>query len=188
MKDILRKKFLNIRKKYKNSRQESVQIARNLLLVPEVRKSKAILLYYPYKNEVDIRFFANYLFRRGDKFVFFPRVSGENLEIIKVNSLYELEKGFAGIKEPTGTPYSPEVLDVVIVPGVAFDFHGYRLGYGGGFYDRFLKDLSAFKIGVAYDFQLVHELPRSEHDVQMDLIITPSKIVKPKTEKGGEKS
>ncbi|MFR8600866.1 MAG: 5-formyltetrahydrofolate cyclo-ligase, partial [Clostridioides difficile] len=72
-------------------------------------------------------------------------------------------------------------LDVVIVPAVAYDIHCYRLGYGGGFYDRFLENLrkDAITIGIAFDFQIFDSIPKETHDAQLDYIVTETRIITP---------
>ena len=74
---------------------------------------------------------------------------------------------------------SPDLIDVVIVPGCAFDLHRNRMGYGAGYYDRFLKLISdnCLKVGVAFDFQVMDEIPCDELDIPMDIIITEDKII-----------
>jgi len=98
----------------------------------------------------------------------------KRLTFHRVYSLSDLVPGPFGILEPT--PMNEEVsvnsLDVIFIPGIAFDHKGFRLGYGGGFYDRVLRDTKAFKIGVCYSFQLVESLPVEPHDVPVDFIFT----------------
>ncbi len=189
MKDLIRAKLLSIRKRYKNRAEDSVQIVRKLLLLPELRKAKSVLLYYPHQNEVDLRFLINYLLKENKKFIFLPKVENNEIKVVRLSNLSQLKKGFAGIKEPDAkTEISPEIIDVAIIPAIAFDRYGYRLGYGKGFYDRFLSNKKIFKIGVAYDFQILDKIPHTKYDVPVDLIITPTRIIKPKIEKGGEKS
>jgi len=77
-----------------------------------------------------------------------------------------------------GKPISPNSLDVVVVPGVAFDPDGNRIGYGGGYYDRFLIQVPrAWRIGVCYDLQLIKEVPRADHDVPVDAVVTEAKTI-----------
>ncbi len=180
MKEVLRNKFLSIRKRYKGRTEDSIKITRRILLLPEFRKSKSVLLYYPYKNEVDVRFLIKHLLKENKKFIFLPKVSNNRIIPVKVDFPVVLKRGFAGIKEPDGIEFPERVIDLVIVPGVAFDYQGYRLGYGGGFYDRFLSNSKAYKVGVAYDFQIVDRLPHGEHDVPVDVIVTPTQTIKPK--------
>lgn len=92
----------------------------------------------------------------------------------RVKSLAELKVGAFGILEPSSE--APEIsvkdLDLILVPGVAFDSTKGRLGYGGGFYDRVLRETKALKVGVAFSFQVVPELPLEPFDVRMDLLLT----------------
>ena len=108
-----------------------------------------------------------------------------------------LEKGPFGILQPIHNRgnkpglelhYKPglrnsfeENIDLAIIPGVAFDKHGVRLGYGKGVFDKLLADSKAFKIGLAYDFQIVDELPREKHDLVMDFVVTESRVIRPTT-------
>jgi len=108
------------------------------------------------------------------KNIFLPRVNGETLDIIK----YEpgvLKKGSFNIMEPTGdNTVNPDILDLIIVPGVAFDRKGNRLGRGKGFYDRLLASTKAKTIAVCFDCQLVDEIPTEPHDKPVHFIMTKS--------------
>lgn len=77
-----------------------------------------------------------------------------------------------GIPEPIGAIIPKETIDMVIVPGLAFDAKNNRLGYGKGFYDRFLKDMNAYKAGVGFTFQRLHNLPVDEYDISLDCVVT----------------
>lgn len=94
----------------------------------------------------------------------------------------ETEPGHYGILEPKKGMVKkilPCDIDMVIVPGIAFDVKGYRIGYGGGYYDRFLKNAreNCVKVGFAYKFQVLDEIPREDHDIPLDLIITQERII-----------
>ncbi|RMD47596.1 MAG: 5-formyltetrahydrofolate cyclo-ligase [Aquificota bacterium] len=179
MKKTLRNEFINKRLTYKLSEKESNIIVKKLINLPEIKKAKYILLYYPHKNEVNILPLFQIL--KG-KILLLPRTDSKDIFPVMVNSLENLKKGKFGILEPEGNPVQIEKIDVVIVPAIAFDKKGHRLGYGKGYYDRFLKNFKGTKIGVAYDFQVVEEIPKEEHDIPVDLIITPSQIIKVKEE------
>ena len=107
-----------------------------------------------------------------NKNVYLPRVSGDDIEVIK----YEpgsLKKGSFNILEPTGTPLSDlSILDLIIVPGVAFDRKGNRCGRGKGYYDRFLSQTRATTIAVCFHCQLVESLPTEPHDIPAQYIVT----------------
>ena len=97
----------------------------------------------------------------------------------EIKDFSDLEIGTFGVLEPKEEcirPVMPEKLDIVIVPGLAFDLQGNRIGYGGGFYDGFLKGLSAPKIALAYEWQIVNCVPSDEHDVKVDKIVTEDRI------------
>ena len=87
-----------------------------------------------------------------------------------------MRKGKFGILEPT-SKVSLVDPDLVVVPGLAFDLHLHRLGYGKGYYDRFLKSTSSYKIGICFDFQIVEKIPNESHDQKMDEVISEKRIL-----------
>ena len=114
---------------------------------------------------------------QGRKRFYLPRVNGVNLEVLPYEES-RLELGSFHIEEPTGNDVTnPEEIELVVVPAVAYDKKGKRLGRGKGFYDRFLQHTKATKVGVGYEFQLFEELPSEEHDVPMDIIITQNSTI-----------
>ena len=110
------------------------------------------------------------------KNIFLPRVCGDDLEILPfAPGDGGIRDGAYGIKEPQGeNPVPPAEIDLIIVPAMAFDPCGNRLGRGKGFYDRLLRQTHATCIGVAFDFQLLDALPTDSHDIKMDYIFTPN--------------
>ena len=133
-----------------------------------------ILMYHSLPDELStVRFLRKW---RDRKRFFLPRVNGVNLDILPYDES-RLEHGAFHIEEPTGTnTVSPDEIEMVVVPGVAYDRSGNRLGRGRGFYDRLLASTRATKVGVGYEFQLVDSIPAEPHDVKMDLVITQSSI------------
>ena len=106
------------------------------------------------------------------KNVYLPRVSGDDIEVIKYEP-ESLKKGSFDILEPTGEPLTDlSILDLIIVPGVAFDRNGNRCGRGKGFYDRFLSQTTATTIAVCFHCQLVESLPTEPHDIPAQYIVT----------------
>lgn len=129
-----------------------------------------IMMYHSLPDELDTHDFLNKW--HGKKRFYLPRVNGVDLEVLPYEET-RLELGSFHIEEPTGNDVTdPMEIELVVVPAVAYDRKGRRLGRGKGFYDRFLQHTKATKIGVGYDFQLVDELPAEPHDVPMDMIIT----------------
>ena len=108
----------------------------------------------------------------GKKRFYLPRINGVDLEVLPYEES-RLELGTFHIEEPTGNDVTdPSEIELVVVPAVAYDRNGRRLGRGKGFYDRFLKQTKATKVGVGYEFQLVDQLPSEPHDIPMDIVIT----------------
>lgn len=129
-----------------------------------------VLMYHSLPDELETHRFLN-KWKDRKKF-FLPRVNGVNLELLPYDES-RLEIGSFHIEEPTGNNLHPvEEIEMIVVPGVAFDRKGVRLGRGRGFYDRLLQNAKAIKVGIGYEFQLVDDLPSEPHDVPMDMVIT----------------
>ncbi|GIW48315.1 MAG: 5-formyltetrahydrofolate cyclo-ligase [Deltaproteobacteria bacterium] len=143
------------------------------------KEAKRIALYHPIKNEVETRGIFKKARSQG-KEIYFPLVRDSGLEFHKVNSLCELRPGKFGILEPsTNSSKLPiERLDVLVVPGVVFDYQGRRIGYGGGYYDRILgRILKERRIGLAYGFQVLDSIPEGISDHRVGMVITESGII-----------
>ncbi len=149
--------------------------------------SQTLMCYMDFRNEVMTGAFIRHCFGMGKK-VSVPKVvkglSGQR-EMIAVeikDTAESFQTGSFGILEPVegaGRRVTPGEIDLIIVPGVAYDYKRHRMGYGAGFYDRFLKDVKAdcVKIGVGFDIQIRAALPAEAHDIPMDLVITESRII-----------
>lgn len=160
---------------------DSAAIFRHVIHHDAVRSASCIHLYYPINNEVDTIEFIEYAWSR-DIAVLMPRTDFENHCIVNyhVTSFAQLEETTFGMMEPrTDCEKAEAEPDVIIVPGVCFDLQGNRMGYGGGFYDRFLQQTSAYKIAPAYEFQVLSHIPTEAHDIKMDCIITVQGVVFP---------
>jgi 5-formyltetrahydrofolate cyclo-ligase len=152
---------------------QSRQIAERLLSHPRVLASNIIMAYHSLPDEVNTRKLLDHLLSSG-KIVLLPQVTGTSTMCLRrYAGPWSVEEGAYGILEPVGTLFTDyEKVEVVIVPGMAFDRAGYRLGRGKGYYDRFLPLLpNAYKIGVCYDFQLRERVPHEEYDVVMDEVM-----------------
>lgn len=138
-------------------------------------KAQHILFYHSLPDELPT---IEFLDKWSDiKQIYLPRVNGDNLDILAYNK-DKLESGAFDIEEPSGDEIvESSIIDIIIVPAVAFDANCNRLGRGKGFYDRLLKNSTALKIGVGYDFQLIVEIPVEPHDVAMDIVITPNNLI-----------
>ncbi len=141
--------------------------------IPEFRSAKTVLIYYPTHNEVDVLpLIKRY---KKDKTFLFPVVRRKTMTACPYEGNDKMHRGKFNIPEPTTHPYTGHI-DMVLVPGVAFDKSGNRLGRGGGYYDRFIACLgrNTTLVGVGYDFQLVDKVPASRRDKKMQYIITPT--------------
>jgi 5-formyltetrahydrofolate cyclo-ligase len=153
--------------------QASTAIVARLLRLPEVRDATTILLYAAQPTEVDLAPLVRPLRERAVR-TLFPRVDGDDLALVATADLRTLQLGYRGIREPVGPRIGPEVVDVALVPGVAFDPLGGRLGQGGGHYDRLLARFPdrCVRIGVCFACQMVPRVPRAPHDEAVDLVVT----------------
>ncbi|MDD2799719.1 MAG: 5-formyltetrahydrofolate cyclo-ligase [Bacteroidales bacterium] len=112
------------------------------------------------------------------KTVYLPTVVGDQLKIKKYSGKESLTKGSFDVWEPVGEIISNlDTIDLVIIPGVAFDRNKRRIGYGKGFYDKFLPQLKAKKVGICFDFQLFEQIPTNDFDQLVDLLFTEQQIV-----------
>lgn len=142
------------------------------------QSSGSILFFWPIGTEPDLRPLCEEALHAG-KNIAFPKFVSElgRYGAFKVTDPQNgLISGQFGIREPTvGAPaIDLKVLDLVFVPGISFSFDGMRLGRGKGYYDRLLSQVSGFKCGVAFDWQISPEIPREAHDIRLDCVVTPS--------------
>ncbi len=149
-------------------------------------EAENLLIYHDFRTEVITGDFIRELIREGKKKVFLPKVNGPVMDFYEVKDPKDLEAGYKGIREPSGKDGSllyrgepEETKSVCIVPGSVFDRTCGRMGYGKGYYDRFLGEHPGlFRIGVAFEAQISDTLiPREEHDVIMDLVVTEKRII-----------
>lgn len=162
---------------------KSKEIFLNILKLKEFIESTQVLCFLNIKNEVDTSFIINY-YRKNNKKTAVPKVNGNEMEFYYFTNENDLISGYFNIPEPINLNESnkciPNNNDVIIVPGLAFDKYGGRIGYGGGFYDKYLsKNKNLIKIAVAYDFQVIEDkLEISEFDIKPDYVVTEKRILK----------
>jgi 5-formyltetrahydrofolate cyclo-ligase len=148
-----------------------------LLSLPEVAEAQVMAAYSALPDELDPAEAVRSLLVRGAR-VLLPRVRGDLLELVPVTAVDDLAPGFRGVLEPTGVAADVSDLDVIVVPGVAFDRAGRRLGRGGGHYDRLLARVpeATVRIGLCFSSQVVEELPEEAHDQRVDVVVTEAGI------------
>ncbi len=182
MKNNIKIKKDELRKYIKEKLMEFKGEDQSLLLCNKLKQTvlwknaRHIMLFYPLKWEINVLT----LFQRNtEKTFYFPKVFNKNLKIYKVENLDNFTRSKFGIYEPNeklGGEKSPEVLDLIIVPGIAFTNDGKRLGQGGGYYDRFLDKISKLEknintISLAFSSQILEEIPMGEYDKKVDDVI-----------------
>ncbi|MDO5716958.1 MAG: 5-formyltetrahydrofolate cyclo-ligase [Tissierellia bacterium] len=180
----LRKKILHMRDHMDHDAryQNDEKILLQLLNMKEYRDAQTLMIFVSYKSEVDTHCLITESLRRGKR-ILIPIVNNydNTLLLSQIQNMGELEKGSYGILEPKPEYVrirEPKCVDFCLVPGAVFDKNGYRIGYGGGYYDKLLPLFrpDTLKIGVAYDFQKVDTVPTEPHDQKLDALITEKEV------------
>ncbi|HIK01520.1 TPA: 5-formyltetrahydrofolate cyclo-ligase [archaeon] len=181
----------NLRKKHLLKRSEipipsvlkkSEVIGEKLLQLQEISESSKIMLYSSLESEVDTAVIIRFCLKSG-KEVYLPRtdIKTRKMEAVRIKKFPdEVESASFGILEPKKELPACESIreiDLVIVPGVAFDESGNRLGYGFGFYDRFLAEIRAPKIGLSFESHILDIVPTESHDIKVDKIVTELRVI-----------
>ena len=161
----------------------SIAACESLVAIDEYAQARSVMLYAPIAGEVDCRPIAVAGWRDG-KTVLLPRVtcwSVKQMAAVPVNSLeHPVVTTRGGLREPDGEPWPIEEIDLIVVPGLAYDRHGNRLGRGGGFYDRFLArpELAAHTCGLAFSIQVVGNIPVHPNDYPVKVLVTDKEVLR----------
>ncbi len=164
--------------------EKSEKIKESLYSLPEFKKAKNILFYVSFNNEASTVDMIKELLDNGEKNIIVPFVEKNNpmLQLSELKNFNDLEPKTFEILEPKKNKIKKieaDKIDLIIVPGIVFDKNGHRIGYGYGYYDRLLEELNnAVKIGLCYGFQLVDKVPKEQHDIPVDIIVTEKRILK----------
>ena len=164
------------RKAIENKAEKSADIVRKILAMPEVKKADALFVFYPLEGEINLLPVAEYAWSEG-KSVGFPLCEDKDgiMTFRRVGSLGELVNGSFGTKEPRND--AEEILPknaVIFLPALAIDKSGYRLGYGKGYYDRYLAkhaELKPYTIGVIYQKLLFDDIPHDKYDIACHTVV-----------------
>ena len=182
MKAYCRRRFLVERAAISPLRRAALsrRIGRRVMMLSVFRSCRVLIAYAPFRGEVDCLPIVKAALREK-KIVAMPRiVPGRRLEFHRIGSPAELSPGAFGILEPppcTATRIAGRRADLTLVPAVAFSLTGQRLGYGGGYYDRFLRNRHGTALGLAFDEQLAADLPVGRDDERIDALVTPRRFV-----------
>lgn len=179
-KKLIRKQILKMRNELNKDIKRSMDAAiqKKFLNSSEYKKSKKIFIYISYKSEIDTK---SIILRalKENKEIFVPTtdIKNKSMDAVKIKSFDNLVEDIYGILEPSSEEVSidPNELDLIVVPGVAFDYKLSRLGYGAGYYDKYFKTITnreTCKIALAYDFQIIDEVPVDKYDVPVDCVLT----------------
>ncbi len=154
----------------------SKAIQKRLKKIDSFRNARKIGMYYPIGSEIMTQDIIQEALSEG-KEVFLPKVVGKNIEFRKIESVNNLENGSFDIMEPRNECPIDNNLDVILVPTVGISPKGVRLGYGHGFYDRFLAENKIETISITMEKQIVKNIPFSEHDIPINWIVTEDRVI-----------
>ncbi|MDP9302804.1 MAG: 5-formyltetrahydrofolate cyclo-ligase, partial [Actinomycetota bacterium] len=159
----------------------STTIHQRFLALPEVQDAGVVMAFWSFGSEVSTPPLLEALHARGIR-VCLPRIEGGDLMAVRYEPGDPVRETSFGAREPAdGTTLAPDVLDLVVTPGVAFDRSGHRIGYGGGFYDRFLRRArrDVPRIAIAFDLQVLpQDLPVGNFDLGVDVIVTETETIR----------
>jgi 5-formyltetrahydrofolate cyclo-ligase len=160
---------------------KSREIGKRLYSLPEYRAASVIMFFASFRSEVDTLTMIRHVLAAGKR-VFLPKVRGRDLALFEILDFdKDTAPGAWAIPEPRETrPVTIQEVDLMIVPGLAFDENGNRLGYGAGFYDRILPSFRRTTVALAFEEQIVPDVPVSIHDIPVKKIVTEKRIIEVK--------
>ena len=185
VKSVIRKEINEKRKNLSPTEivDKSIAIIDNLMGLKEYEEADDIYTYVNYQNEVITTDLIEQTIAKGKR-IYVPKVIGNEMNFFRIVTIDDLVEGYKGILEPKEGLDKPGLFNnnynkIMIMPGLAFDINMHRIGYGGGFYDKYLDWNPMFtKIAICYDFQVLDEIPYEAFDQQPDIIITEERIIK----------
>lgn len=166
--DSLSQDFINVTSK---------QIQENLRKIDFFRNAKSVGCYYSIGSEVRTEDILHEILNSG-KELSLPKVVKNNLVFKKISKISDLEQGNFSVMEPKENCPIVQKIGVIIVPAIAMAREGFRLGYGFGYYDRYLSGKKSKTIALTYSKQLVKSFPKSDHDIRIDCIVTEDEVIR----------
>ena len=157
--------------------ERSKKIEKNLIDIDNYKKSKVVMFFVSFNSEVNTHDMIKNSLK--NKTVVIPKLINKDIEPSVIIDFDSLIAGKFGILEPIEImKIAYKNIDLILVPGIVFDKEGHRIGYGFGYYDKFLRKApKAIKIGLAFDFQVIDKIPREMHDMPVDLIVTDERVI-----------
>lgn len=187
-KQELRSRYLSYRNSLSTEerKKKSARIWELLKKESFFQNAQVVLVYMDYRSEVMTTELVREMFKSGTKRIFAPRVEGMDIQFYEVSSMEDFSEGYQGIQEPLGDPaklftekISSELECLILVPGAVFDRERGRMGYGKGFYDRFLTAFPTLhSAALAFECQIAKKVPVEAHDRKPDMIITDMGIIR----------
>jgi len=186
-KSSIRKQFLSLRNAMPMNEclKKSMDITKNVLSLSVLKQAKHILCYASYKSEVMTSDLIKELLKMG-KQVYLPKVSGNEMDFYHITSLEELTEGYKGIPEPSANCtdiFTKDIWEkdkertVMLLPGAAFSENGARIGYGKGYYDRYLMRVPCEeRVALCFELQMVEQIVADTHDIPVTIIVTEKSI------------
>lgn len=171
-KNELREFYKIVRKNIQNKEEQNSIILNKVIMNKEVLKCSTLLIYVSFNDEVDTINIIKYFL--GKKKIAVPRIENNIMNFYYINSLNDLRKGYFNILEPT-TNLKVETFTntTCIVPAICYDSNNYRVGYGKGFYDKFLSNKNIYTIGISYKETLINKIPIDKYDINLNEVISP---------------
>ena len=169
-KNELRKIYKNIRNNIKDRNTQNEIIFNKLINLEENKNIDTILIYVSFNNEVDTLNIIKYFLKK--KKIAVPKINSDEMDFYYIESLKDLSQGSFNILEPTTNNKVTNFNNsICIVPGLCFDKENYRLGYGKGYYDKFLSNKNIYTIGLSYKETIIKKLPIDKYDIKLDKVI-----------------
>ncbi len=182
MKNVIRQEMLKKRAQMDSREVEiaSALITQTLMELDCINNARCVMAYSSYKNEPNLLPFMHALLDMGKHLALPYIATDDNLVAVEYTNDSVMKSNVYGIAEPIIMNESEQAEpDLVLVPGVAFDTAMNRIGYGVGYFDRFLKQTNAFKIGICYDMQIAPKIEAEPYDIAMDMLVTERRVIGP---------
>jgi len=174
----MRKNMRRLRDDLPDRAEKSVRICENVAQMTEYACAKCVMLYSPIRSEVDVRPLMQRALYDGKRVCLPVCCENGEMDAVEYTGAEEMQVSAFGVSEPMGAAVAPEEIDLVLCPGLAFDARGGRLGYGKGFYDRYLEKVHAFWAGICYTECIVENVPAEAHDAAMKAVITQDGVMR----------
>lgn len=172
MDKIQLRKYMSIVRQTFDIKDYNADIIKNIQLFPSYQTAQNVMIYYPMKNEIDLRPLL-----KDNKNFYLPKIIGNEIYACPYKPGDKLILSEYKTHEPVTEPVSRNILDLVIVPGICADYSKNRIGYGKGFYDRFLGSVNGIKIYVCPQLCVIRDIPEESHDKKVDFIITEKGVI-----------